>query len=69
MVNEVAKKKHPVPSEQEMAEIFEVEELESRLEMCFWGIGCNNACNPNACCNGCNINTVCNPGNVGCFEP
>jgi hypothetical protein len=69
MVNEVAKNDHPVPSEREMAELFEVEELESRLEMCLWGIGCDNACNPNGCCNGCNINTVCNPGNISCFEP
>jgi hypothetical protein len=68
MVNEVAKKKHPVPSEQEMAEIFEVEELESRLEMCFWGIGCST----NGCCNGCDavcpiVNGIC--GDAACAIP
>jgi hypothetical protein len=67
MVNEVANKNQLVPSDQEMAELFEVEELESRLEMCLWGIGCDNACNPNGCCNGCNV--ACIPINGTCFEP
>ena len=70
MVNEVAKNDHPVPSEREMAELFEVEELESRLEMCLWGIGCDNACNPNACCAGADCacpvtNVVCGGGSGG----
>lgn len=63
-------------SESEMLELFQVEELETRLEM--WGGGgdanCNGSCNPNSGCNnGCNGgggggNTGCGGGgaNAGC---
>lgn len=50
-------------SESEMLELFQVEELETRLEM--WGSGgdanCNGSCQTNSACNG-----SCGGGNSSC---